>query len=129
MQHISKLNILKVAAFLAFSSPSLASERLPVNPNVRPDNVMETICVTGYSKSIRPPAQVTNEIKKKLLDDAGIPRQYIHDYVLDHVIPISSGGAPDDIRNLRLEPREESFLKDRAENRSHDLTHRIHELA
>jgi hypothetical protein len=110
-----------VLALAALSRPTFANETLPVNPAVTPDNVMETICVSGYSHSIRPPSQVTNAIKKQLLDEAGIPREFIHDYVLDHVIPISSGGAPDDIRNLRLEPREESFLKDRAENRSHDL--------
>lgn len=124
MKHYSTFTIL-VTLFLGASA--MAGESLPVNPEVTPDNIDQTICVSGYSHSIRPPSQVTNAIKKQLLDQAGIPRWQIHDYVLDHIIPISSGGAPDDPRNLRLEPREESFLKDRSENRSHDLvcTHRL----
>lgn len=107
-------------AGLVFTSAA-AAQSLPVSPYVTPQNVQSTICVSGYSHSVRPPAQVTNAIKKQLLDEAGIPRERIHDFVLDHIIPISSGGAPDDPRNLKLEDREESFLKDRAENRSHDL--------
>jgi hypothetical protein len=122
-----KLILLVASLLMLVGHGAVAQESLPTNPDVTPENVDQTICVTGYSHGIRPPSQVTNAIKKQLLDQAGIPRWQIHDYVLDHVIPLSSGGSPDDPRNLRLEPREESFLKDRAENRSHDLicTHHL----
>ena len=121
------MNRLILSMALALVASAAIAAPLPINPDVTPDHIGSTICVSGYSHSIRPQSQVTNAIKKQLLDEAGIPRWEIHDYVLDHVIPISSGGSPDDPRNLRLEPREESFLKDRAENRSHDLicTHRL----
>lgn len=94
---------------------------LPVNPDVTQDNIHETICVKGYSAKVRPPQVYTDRVKKHLMREAGIPLEDIHDYVLDHVIPISSGGAPASLSNLRLQRRDESLEKDRAENRSHQF--------
>ena len=128
-KQMMKLNSPMVARLVVLCSVSMApgAETLPVNPNVTPENIDLTICVKGFSHSIRPPWQFTNSIKHRLLDEAGIPSEAIHEYVLDHVINIAIGGAPDDPRNLRLQPREESLQKDRAENRAHDLvcTHRL----
>jgi hypothetical protein len=106
---------------LASASFATATGDLPVNPDVTPENIDETICVKGYSSSIRPPQVYTDRVKRHLMREAGIPIEFIHDYVLDHVIPISSGGSPTDLRNLRLQPRDLSLAKDRAENRSHQF--------
>jgi hypothetical protein len=102
------------ALTFAVSLPALA-DTLPVNPAVTPSNIDETICVSGYSHSVRPPYEVTNAIKHELIRQSGLPSEAIHDFTLDHAIPISVGGAPDDIRNLKLEPKIESKTKDRIE--------------
>lgn len=112
-----------ISAIFLFASASFATATgdLPVNPDVTPETIHSTICVSGYSSSIRPPQAYTDRVKRHLMREAGIPFEFIHDYVLDHVIPISSGGSPTDLRNLRLQPRDASLAKDRAENRSHSL--------
>jgi hypothetical protein len=100
-----------ISAIFLFATTSFATATgdLPVNPDVTPENIDETICVKGYSSSIRPP-----------LDTIG-------DYILDHRINIAIGGSPTSLHNLQLEDRFESFEKDRAENRAHSLvcTHRL----
>jgi hypothetical protein len=106
---------------LATTSFAMGAGDLPVNPDVTPETIHSTICVSGYSSSIRPPQAYTDRVKRHLMREAGIPFEFIHDYVLDHVIPISSGGSPTDLRNLRLQPRDLSLAKDRAENRSHQF--------
>jgi hypothetical protein len=114
-------------ALMWMGRAATADEVLPVNPDVTPDNVDQTICVSGFSHTVRPPWHVTNEIKRKLLVEAGVPPEQAHDFILDHRIPISSGGSPDDPANLILQSKEEAAEKDRAENRAHSLicTHRL----
>ena len=34
-----------------------------VNPKVTQDNIQKTICVSGYTKTIRPPVSYTNKLK------------------------------------------------------------------
>lgn len=109
-------------AFTATLSISAdAADTLPINPEVTPENIHATICVKGWSARVRPPQVYTDRVKKHLMREAGIPLDMIHDYVLDHIIPISSGGSPTALSNLRLQRREESLEKDRAENRSHQF--------
>ena len=103
------------------------AESLPVNPDVTPENIEQTICVKGWSKSVRPPQIFTDRVKKHLMRQAGLPLESIGDWILDHRINIAIGGSPTALANLMLQPRDESFEKDRAENRAHSLicTHRI----
>jgi len=42
-----------------------------INANVTSDNINDTICVPGFSKTIRPPVSVTNQIKKKVMKAYG----------------------------------------------------------
>ena len=68
-------------------------------------NIKSTVCVAGYTKTVRPPAQYTNQLKRKqlaLYHYANVdPKQYEE----DHLIPLSVGGNPRDAKNLWPEPR------------------------
>ena len=67
-------------------------------------NIETTICRPGYARSLRPAYTVTGPIKRRLMD-VQHPNEPMADYELDHLIPISLGGAPLDRRDLWLQPR------------------------
>jgi hypothetical protein len=77
-----------------------------INADVMQSNIRQTVCVHGYTKTIRPPAYFTNTLKKQQI------RQYQYFdtnpkyYEEDHLIALSIGGSPDDPRNLWPEPRD-----------------------
>ncbi|WTO59129.1 hypothetical protein OHA17_00650 [Streptomyces sp. NBC_00212] len=73
------------------------------NPAVTQANLKSTICVPGYTSTIRPPASVTGAEKSanaKSYDYTGP----MNDAEYDHYLPLSWGGDPDDARNLWVEP-------------------------
>ena len=71
------------------------------NPNVTQENISATICKSGWSSKVRPPTEVTNPLERQLLDRYGNPHgSNPADYELDHLIPISLGGALKDPKNL-----------------------------
>jgi hypothetical protein len=76
-----------------------------INLAVTQQNIQETICVRGYTKTIRPPAHFTNKLKKRQLRQYGYADPNPKHYEEDHLIALSIGGSPDDERNLWPEPR------------------------
>jgi hypothetical protein len=83
-----------------------------------------TICVSGYTKSVRPATRYTNGVKKKLMREAGIDAALIGDYELDHIVPLALGGHPRKLSNLMLQPWEGkrgAKAKDVLEERLHLL--------
>jgi hypothetical protein len=89
-----------------------------IDPGVTQDNIDSTICVSGYTKTIRPPVSVTEPQKlesMKSYEFYDSPRNY----EFDHLIPLELGGAPDDMKNLWPEPHPSSFDKDGFENYLH----------
>ncbi|GHH25756.1 hypothetical protein GCM10008023_39510 [Sphingomonas glacialis] len=91
--------------------PSNAAILLPppetpgaTDPAITQSNIDETICRPGYARSARPAYAVTGPLKRRMMD-AQHPGEPIADYELDHLIPISIGGAPLDPRDLWLQPR------------------------
>ena len=86
--------------------PVLAFAKGATSPNVTSANIHETICIPGYTKTVRPSVAITNRIKHKLLRDAGIGESHIIEYELDHVIPLALGGHQSRLENLPLHPRE-----------------------
>ncbi len=89
-----------------------------INPTVTQDNIKDTICVPGYSKTIRPALSYTNPLKIKLMHSYGFRDSRIN-YELDHLIPLSIGGNPYSVMNLWPEPGHGSYnfhIKDRFEN-------------
>jgi len=98
------------------------AQDLPLNPAVVQETVQSTICVPGYSKSIRPKVSYTNGIKIQRVQEMGLPPELIGDFILDHRIPISLGGSPTSEKNLILQDLEDSHRKDSAE---YDLHHKV----
>ncbi len=92
-----------------------------VDPRVSQGNIESTICVPGYTKTVRPPSSVTRKIKRKLIIEYGLNGS-LRDYELDHLIPLELGGCPDCEDNLwpeRWEPSPGARDKDEVENYLH----------
>lgn len=97
---------------------------ISTNPDVNEDTLWVTICVTGYTKTVRPSTTYTNGVKKKLLRDAGIDESAMSQYELDHIIPLAIGGHPRKLSNLMLQPWEGedgAYKKDGLERRLQDM--------
>ena len=77
-----------------------------LNPDVDEDTIGQTICVSGYTKSVRPATSYTNGVKKRLMRAAGVDEARIGDYELDHIVPLALGGHPRKLSNLMLQPWE-----------------------
>lgn len=90
------------------------------DPRVSQSNIADTICVPGWTKTVRPPVRVTNAIKVELMRAGGVKDSSA--YELDHLIPLELGGCPDCRENLWLEPYDPqpgARQKDRVENFLH----------
>jgi len=72
-----------------------------VNPDIHQNNIDQTICVPGWTATVRPPTSYTNKLKRTLVNE--IPDAAMEDYELDHVVPLAVGGHPTDPRNLHLQ--------------------------
>ena len=92
-----------------------------LNPDVTQTNIATTICVSGWTKTIRPATGYTNELKLRQMRAYGVggsPTQYQE----DHLISLELGGHPTDPRNLWPEPYPRAAAVDRIEN---DLNARV----
>ena len=92
------------------------------DPAVTQANIDSTICVSGYTKTVRPSTSVTNPIKLQVMQAYGFTDSPSN-YELDHLIPLELGGAPDDVKNLWPEPyytNPSSYDKDGFENYLHN---------
>ncbi len=106
------MNKIILMVLLSLSLRALASD-LPdvsitpgeINPDITQANVQSTVCVKGYTKTIRPPAYFTNKLKKRQMREYGYADRNPKHYEEDHLIALSIGGAPNDPRNLWPEPR------------------------
>ena len=91
------------------------------NPDVTQANIAETICVSGYTATIRPPTSYTTPLKIRQMAEYGFPGSTA-DYEEDHLIPLEVGGDPRDPRNLWPEPYAATYnarQKDTVENWAH----------
>jgi hypothetical protein len=94
---------------------SFAETRLPLNPTVTQGTIEKTICVRGWTKTVRPPVSYTGPLKQRLMVESGVPPEGEDTIKLDHKIPLALGGSPDSIANLILQPDDEAKDKDRVE--------------
>ena len=76
-----------------------------------------TICVTGSTKAIRPPASCTTALKKQQLAAWHYADQTPSHYEEDHLISLELGGAPRAKNNLWPEPRSQARKSDPREER------------
>ena len=88
-----------------------------LNADVSQDTIDRTICVIGYTASVRPAASYTNGVKAMLLKRAGLAHSDSSAYQLDHTLPLGLGGHPRKLANLRLQPIHEAKRKDRIERK------------
>jgi hypothetical protein len=86
-----------------------------LNPDVTQATIRWTICKKGWTRTIRPPVEYTNALKRKQLREYGL-RGALADYQEDHLISLELGGDPRDARNLWPEPYPRASKVDRIEN-------------
>lgn len=87
-------------AFCLICFPTWAQS---TNDAVTQQNIRSTICVSGWTKTVRPPTAFTNKLKRQEMTAAKIPLDQASKYELDHQIPLALGGAPRDPKNLHLQ--------------------------
>lgn len=80
-----------------------AEAAIALDQDVTPASLAQTICRVGYTASVRPSVAFTNRIKYRMLAAAGLPLTYAHLYELDHIVPLTLGGAPRSLDNLQLQ--------------------------
>jgi hypothetical protein len=86
-----------------------------LNPAVTQATIRSTICVSGWTATVRPPERVTETEKAASMAAYGdIGSLGDHEY--DHFVPLELGGATNDPRNLWPEPGGSPNAKDSAED-------------
>ena len=93
------------------------------DPRVTQATIKTTICVSGYTTTVRPPESYTEKLKVDQIKAYGYQDTKLADYEEDHFIPLEIGGNPTDPKNLWPEPYAPapgSHEKDRVENYLHD---------
>jgi hypothetical protein len=86
-----------------------------LNPAVTQATIETTVCRSGWTATVRPPATYTNILKRRQLPKGADPKAYEE----DHLIPLSLGGAPKDPANLRPVPLDRAKKDDVVETRLH----------
>ena len=112
MRHLVRGAGLPVCLLL-IAGPALAQSSVPdptrtpgaLNPDVTQDTIASTICVRGWTATVRPPEAYTHGLKHRQIAAFGYADRRIASYVEDHLVPLSLGGAPYDPRNLWPQPR------------------------
>jgi hypothetical protein len=89
------------------------------NPEVTQATISSTIRVSGYTKTIRPPASYTDQLKREQIQQYGYTDTNTRDYEEDHFISLELGGNPTDPKNLWPEPHPSTNEKDLVENYLH----------
>src|SRR5438105_561188 len=89
-----------------------------LDPQVTQPTIRSTICVSGWTREIRPPSDYTSALKLRQMTaygETGPPSTYQE----DHLISLELGGDPRDPRNLWPEPYPRAADVDRIENELH----------
>jgi hypothetical protein len=90
------------------------------NPAVTQATIQSTICVSGWTSTIRPPTSYTNALKMQGIADYGYSDTSMSDYEEDHFLALEDGGDPRDPHNLWPEPHngnDNSYSKDGVETK------------
>jgi hypothetical protein len=92
-----------------------------LNPDVTQSTIRSTICVAGWTRTVRPPVSYTNDLKEVQLREYSLHGD-LSDFQEDHLISLELGGNPTDARNLWPEPYPRAAQVDRVENQ---LNHEV----
>lgn len=108
------------AAFLPNPALTPGAVVPALNPSVTPATIGQTICVSGWTATVRPPATYTDALKVSQIAAYRYADTSTADYEEDHLVPLELGGAPKDPANLWPQPRNttpyNAGLKDTLEN-------------
>jgi hypothetical protein len=91
-----------------------------LNPAVTQASIDRTICVSGWTRTVRPSQSVTAPEKLASMVAYGESGS-THDYEYDHLVSLELGGALNDARNLWPEPGASPNPKDSVENALHRM--------
>jgi hypothetical protein len=86
-----------------------------IDPDVTPATIRRTICVHGWTRTVRPPVSYTNALKLQQMRRYGLQGSPTA-YQEDHLISLELGGNPTDPRNLWPEPYPRAAAVDKIEN-------------
>ncbi len=95
------------------ANPTLTPGAL--NPDVTQATIGSTICVRGWTKTVRPPSSYTHALELRQLPQYGLSGP-TSNFQEDHFISLELGGAPTDPRNLWPEPQPRAGEVDKIEN-------------
>ena len=70
------------------------------NPAVKQSTIRTTICVSGWTATVRPPTSYTNRLKVQGIRDYGYADKRLSSYEEDHLVPLAVGGSPRSPKNL-----------------------------
>jgi hypothetical protein len=90
-----------------------------LNPAVTQATIGSTICVRGWTSTVRPPVSYTNHLKEVQLGQYGL-RGALSAFQEDHLVSLELGGNPTDARNLWPEPYPRAADVDKIENELND---------
>src|ERR1700694_3513431 len=106
--------IVVLLAITLAATPNFAPPPGAINPQVTQANISTTICVPGWTRTIRPPVSYTSAMKRRQIVERHLPGG-LSDYQEDHLIPLELGGHATSPLNLWPQPWAQAPLKDRAE--------------
>jgi hypothetical protein len=86
-----------------------------LNAAVTQANIRTTVCRPGWTRTVRPPTDYTNALKRRQMRAYG-ERGPMSAYQEDHLISLELGGDPTDPRNLWPEPYPRASDVDKMEN-------------
>jgi hypothetical protein len=93
------------SAVSGFVLPDPACTPGAIDPAVTQADLASTVCESGYTRTVRPPASNTNAFKSQAL--AAYGEAYARTIELDHLVPLELGGA-NSASNLWPEPNKTS---------------------
>jgi hypothetical protein len=104
--------LLPVVLYFMAAGAAAAQSALPdpartpgaVDPDVTQATIGDTICVPGWTLTVRPPERYTEKLKREQIAEYGYTDRRLGDYEEDHLIPLELGGSPDNPHNLWPEP-------------------------
>jgi hypothetical protein len=100
--------VTQAAILLAIlATPAMGQGALP-DPARTPgaiNPIRSTICIRGWTRTIRPPQRHTSALKRQQIREFGYADRRMGAYEEDHLVPLGLGGAPYDEHNLWPEPR------------------------
>lgn len=75
-----------------------------LNPAVTQATILKTICVSGWTTTVRPSSSYTTRLKRTQLAAYGYHDRSLADYEEDHLVSLELGGSPASTKNLWPEP-------------------------